>query len=109
MIEDGAFNSGDVSEYLDGAKIFKGELPYTIINSDLEHVGLAHVDLDVYGPTLTTLTILWGRMEPNGMIVIDDYGDITTQGVRHAVDEFILLNHCWNLHLPSNQMLLRKK
>lgn len=53
-----------------------------------EEISLAFLDLDLYGPTLHVLDLIWTRMSPGGIIVIDDYMTSTFPGVKWAVDEF---------------------
>lgn len=49
----------------------------------------AHVDMDLYAPTLSALVVLWPRMVPGGVIMVHDYG---CPGFRAslAVDEFCI-------------------
>ena len=50
-------------------------------------ISLLHIDVDVYDPSRLALNLLYDRMVPNGIIVLDDYG--TVAGETLAVDEFI--------------------
>ena len=44
-----------------------------------------HVDVDLYDPTLDTLTYFYPRLSPGGLIVSDDY---SWPGARTAINEF---------------------
>ena len=86
----------EVSSILQGKrfeniKLIKGDvlktLPDYISENTHTKLSLLHIDMDVYEPTLLVLQQLWGRLMPGGMIILDDYNDIT--GATRAVDEFI--------------------
>ena len=50
--------------------------------------GLVHLDVDVYPITRFCLDFFGPRMVSGGVIVLDDYGTTTCEGVKKAVDEF---------------------
>ena len=51
--------------------------------------GFAHLDMDIYHPTVFALDFFYQRLLPGGVIVVDDYGFTTCPGARQAVDEFM--------------------
>lgn len=78
----------EVQALVPNAYLHAGVIPQTfrfIPNSS--HIVFAHIDLDVYQPTLDALGEVYARMH-SGYIVIDDYGNWATPGVKKAVDEF---------------------
>lgn len=58
------------------------------ISSDTS-VSFAHLDLDLYLPTLVSLRTLLPRLSQGGVILVDDYSNRNTPGVRRAVNEAI--------------------
>ena len=68
--------------------LVKGWIPACFEPAKHERFRLAHIDLDLYQPTLDSLDFFYPRMEPGGAFVFDDYGHLTCVGVRKAVDEF---------------------
>ena len=52
-------------------------------------IAYLHLDMDVKEPTALALDLLYERVVPGGLIVLDDYG--TVAGETEAVDEFIAL------------------
>jgi predicted O-methyltransferase YrrM len=52
-----------------------------------EHFSLAFIDCDLYKSTLTALEFLSSRMNPNGRIILHDYGDVSW-GITRAVNEW---------------------
>ncbi|MEM7262218.1 MAG: TylF/MycF/NovP-related O-methyltransferase [Planctomycetota bacterium] len=63
-------------------------------------IHFAHLDVDIYAPTVHGLSFLHERMPVGGVIVVDDYGFTTCPGARRAVDEF-LEAHREYTHLPQ--------
>lgn len=49
-------------------------------------VALLHLDMDVHEPTALALELLWERVVPGGLVVVDDYGAV--EGATRAVDAF---------------------
>ena len=66
----------------------------------------AHVDVDLYEPTLAALEFFWPRMVPGGIVVCDDYGFETCPGARRAVDQFAAAGAIPVVHLPTGQGVL---
>ena len=92
ILQDGDFQGRgmrDVQSLLPNAHIYAGKIPETFkfIPKD-SHIIFAHIDLDIYRPTIDALEEVYSRMH-SGYIVIDDYGNWATPGVRRAVDEFM--------------------
>lgn len=103
--QDGEYNGGDISDYIKGAVIVKGRIPESLDDVQIDCIAFAHIDMDVYEPTKAALDYVWNRLHINGVIVIDDYGNITTRGVKKAVDEF---PYGKKLFLANSQMIIRK-
>jgi macrocin-O-methyltransferase TylF-like protien len=81
----------EVCEYLsqfEFVEVVKGRVQEVAAAIATRPVHLAHVDVDIYAPTLFTLELLEERMARGGVIVVDDYDFKTCPGVRKAVDEF---------------------
>jgi hypothetical protein len=51
-----------------------------------EKIAFLHLDTDFYDSTKAELEVLWPRVSPGGVVVIDDYGH--WKGCGKAVDEF---------------------
>ena len=48
-----------------------------------------HIDVDLYEPTLKSLSFFYPRVNPGGVMLFDDYGFRSCPGARHAIDEFL--------------------
>ena len=68
--------------------LVKGWIPQCFAPAGDKRFRLAHIDLDLYQPTVDSLEFFYPRMETGGVFVFDDYGHLTCPGVRQAVDEF---------------------
>jgi hypothetical protein len=69
--------------------------------------GFVHLDVDVYPITRFCLDFFGPRMVPGGVIVADDYGTTTCEGVTKAVDEFGAGNPTFRvLHLLTGQAVV---
>lgn len=74
---------------LDNVRLIKGLFPKSagIVEKELRQICFAHVDVDFYQGTKESLTYIWPRLTPNGVIVVDDYGTPDCPRVKEAVDE----------------------
>jgi hypothetical protein len=70
-----------------GLVFVKGRVEDTIPVEAPERIALLRIDTDWYESTLHELIHLWPRLEPGGVLIIDDYA--TWAGARKAVDEFM--------------------
>lgn len=62
-------------------------LPIYLEENPHTRLALLHLDMDVKEPTAFALDILYDRLVPGGIVVIDDYNSVA--GATEAVDEFI--------------------
>lgn len=90
----------DVSSILDGfphpekCVIKKGYFPDTVVGVE-DNFAFVSLDVDIYVPTKAALEFFWPRMESNGIIMVHDYNNCVTKGVKKAVDEY-----CMNNNIP---------
>jgi hypothetical protein len=71
---------------------------------------LAHIDTDLYQPTIDCLDYFGGRMSPGGVIVVDDYESLKCPGVPKAVFEYLERTdgfHAWDVR--TGQLVLVKR
>lgn len=65
----------------------KGNVEETLISNEIPgKISLLRLDTDWYESTKIELEILYSRLVPGGVLIIDDYGHWT--GCKKAVDEF---------------------
>ncbi len=105
--ENGEYAVGDVQgtlDYIQGAVIIEGEIPFTLSQVD-EKFSFCHIDLDVYRATHQALWYAYQNILPGGVIICDDYGMETCKGVKQAIDEIMVGN---KVYLPTGQMVIQK-
>lgn len=66
---------------------FPGLVEDTVPAHAPEQIALLRLDTDYYSSTKTELDVMFERLSPGGVLIIDDYG--YTAGTRKAVDEFL--------------------
>jgi O-methyltransferase len=67
---------------------FKGIFPaQTGEQIEDQPLRFVHIDVDVYRSAADTFFWAWPRLSPGGIVVFDDYGFPSTQGVTRFVDE----------------------
>lgn len=71
---------------LDRVHVVKGMVEDTIPDQAPEQIALLRLDTDFYRSTRHELQHLFPRLARNGILIIDDYGEL--EGARKAVDEF---------------------
>ncbi len=64
----------------------EGDVKQTIPDQSSENIALLRLDTDWYESTLHELKHLYPKLQPGGVLLLDDYGHFT--GARKAVDEY---------------------
>ena len=102
-----------VAKYLRGfasARVVAGDIRETAAVFASEGAfGLVHLDVDVYPITRFCLDFFGPRMISGGVMVLDDYGTTTCEGVKQALDEFKETNPDFRVfHLLTGQAVVTK-
>ena len=63
-----------------------GPAQETVIKIKPKSIAILRLDADLYEPTMAALRELYPLLEPNGYLIIDDYGH--WQGCKEAVDDY---------------------
>lgn len=72
----------------------KGPVEQTLRENDLpDQIALLRLDTDFYDSTRAELEILWPRVVPGGILIVDDYG--SWDGCRRACDEYFGADSVW--------------
>lgn len=72
-----------------------------------EAISVLRLDTDFYESTRAELEILYPRLSPGGVLIIDDYGEWA--GSRRAVDEYFDGDPVWLHHVTPTVRLLVKQ
>jgi hypothetical protein len=66
----------------------EGWIPGTFAGLEDKQYAFAHVDVDLYQPTLDSCRYFYPRLTPGGVMLFDEYGFSSAHGEKVAVDEF---------------------
>jgi hypothetical protein len=69
-----------------GIRYVVGKCENTLLTDRPDRIALLRLDTDFYESTKAELEILWDRVVPGGVVILDDYG--SWGGAKLAVDEF---------------------
>jgi O-methyltransferase len=64
---------------------------------------LVHIDVDLYRPTLDSMQFFYPRVNPGGVIVLDDYGSLRCPGAHRAIQEYMSNKPEYVMHLTTGQ------
>ena len=78
--------------------------------SDIENVSFVHLDTDLEIPTTYVLEFIAPKLVRHGVIVVDDYGKLSTPGIKESVQKFLRSNQgmYFSLHLLTSQFIIVK-
>ncbi len=80
----------DANEQLDWVTLYEGFVPQILGDLPKGPYAFAHVDLDHYEPTVTTLEWLWRRLGNGGIILCHDYFPGRGYLAGKAIDKFLV-------------------
>jgi hypothetical protein len=89
--------------------IIPGLLPESLKANKPEPLCFAHLHLNLYQSTSETLAALWNLLNPQGMVLVEDYGIRNCDGVLKATEEFCSSKSLARLILPTGQALILKR
>jgi hypothetical protein len=70
-------------------RVCRGWIPERFQEAENKLFCFVHIDVDLYQPTLDSISFFYPRMVPGGIILLDDYGFDNCKGVTEAVDSFM--------------------
>jgi hypothetical protein len=70
-------------------QLYKGWIPKRFTEVADKRFAFVHIDVDLYQPTLDSLSFFYERMNPGGIILCDDYGFLTCPGANQAVSGYL--------------------
>ncbi len=89
--------------------VHKGFLPESLEGRAPERIAWLHIDLNAAKPEVDTLAILFDRVVPAGIILLDDYGWLVLKAQKDAEDTFFQQRGYNVLELPTGQGLIVKR
>lgn len=88
--------------------IIEGYLPSTLKTVDIKKICFLSIDLNSYKPEIECMEVLWDKIVPGGIIVLDDYGFPGCESQLYHHNEFIEKKNKKILTLPTGQGLIIK-
>lgn len=74
---------------LENVSLIKGYFEHTLPNHQDRAFSLVHLDCDTYNSYKECLEFFYPRLEPGGVVLLDEYNDPPWPGCNKAVDEFL--------------------
>jgi hypothetical protein len=100
----------EVQQYVSGFPeviLHKGRFQDRKVDIAGEPFCFAHIDVDIYAATKDALDFFSHALVHGGIILVDDYGFMTCEGAKQAVDEFVETRSDFiKFHLETGQCLL---
>jgi O-methyltransferase len=93
---------------LDNVHVTKGRVPEILHEVAPETISFMHIDLNAAEPELGALKLLFERLSPGGVLVLDDYGWLASWEQKAAEDPFFESLGYQVLELPTGQGLIIK-
>ncbi|MEM1227823.1 MAG: TylF/MycF/NovP-related O-methyltransferase [Planctomycetota bacterium] len=93
---------------LDGVRLYRGWVPDRFEEVAEHQFAFVHIDVDLYQPTLDSVSFFYRRLRPGGMLVCDDYGFATCPGAYKAMHDFFDQQSVHIIHLSTGQGLVIK-
>lgn len=85
-IDDVRANVASTGYAMERVRFVQGDVAVTLTEQVPERIALLRLDTDWYESTRIGLEVLYPRLSPGGVCILDDYGH--WQGARKAVDEY---------------------
>jgi hypothetical protein len=89
--------------------IRQGWIPEVFTGAEIDALVFAHIDVDLYEPTLASIEFFYPQIVPGGVIVCDDYGYSTCPGATRALDEYMAGRPEPIIHRTSGQGVIVKR
>lgn len=91
-----------------GVRLVEGDVEKTLLDEENlpERIAILRLDTDFYASTKKELEVLYPRLSPGGVLIVDDYG--VWAGSRQAVDEYFGEDKPW-MHYVNRGVRLAVK
>ncbi len=93
----------------DNVTVTQGKVPQVLAEVAPEQIAFLHIDMNNAEAERGALEVLFNRVSPGGLIVLDDYGWSGYRPQKDSADEFMGLRGLSVLELPTGQGLVVKR
>ena len=88
--------------------ILPGWIPERFAEVENQRFAFVHIDVDLYQPTRDSIEFFYPRLNPGGILLLDDYGFRSCPGATAAADEFFTDKDEAVANLPTGQGVVVK-
>jgi O-methyltransferase len=89
--------------------VIRGRVPEVLLGKSPERVALLHLDMNSAAAEIGALDVLFSRVVPGGIVVLDDYGWLHYREQKDAEDDFFDARGYRVLELPTGQGIVLKR
>jgi O-methyltransferase len=90
------------------AHFYQGWIPERFSEVAQNRFCFVHIDVDLYQPTLDSISFFYPRLESRAILLMDDYGFHSCPGAKAAADEYFLPQDIAIVKLPTGQAMVQK-
>ena len=93
----------------DNVTVTQGKVPQVLADVVPDRIAFLHIDMNNAEAERGALEVLFDRVSPGGMIVLDDYGWLLYRAQKDSADDFMRSRGLHVLELPTGQGLVVKR
>ena len=90
------------------AVLVRGKVPDTLADVTIGEVAYLHIDMNIAYPERAAIEHFWPKLVRGALILFDDYGWLSYEAQKLALDEFAAANGTMIATLPTGQGLMIK-
>ena len=95
-------------ETIPRSRVIKGKVPEILTSDSPDRIAFLHIDMNTVAAEIGALDLLFERVTPGGMIVLDDYGYLPYRAQRDAERQWFAERGYDVMELPTGQGLVIK-
>lgn len=90
-------------------EVYPGWIPEAFHHVEHRKFCFVHIDVDLFQPTMDSLSFFYPRLVSRGIFLFDDYGSRFCPGAKQAIDTFFAEKNERIVHLPTAQAFVIKE
>ena len=90
------------------ARLIRGILPQSLAETQINNIAYLSIDLNNANAEMDTIEVLWSKVTPGAIIILDDYAFTGYETQHRAWDNFAQSRNLMILTIPTGQGLLIK-
>ena len=90
------------------ARLVRGILPQSLAETQINDIAYLSIDLNNANAEMDTIEVLWSKLTPGAIVILDDYAFTGYESQHHAWDKFAQTRNLMILTVPTGQGLLIK-